>query len=358
MYIERIRVSNFRNIDYAEIELTPDVVLISGPNGHGKTSLIEAIAYISRTKSFRTSKSEELIKLGCQEAFVSIDIRDLVGPINLSSIIYPRKRLFRINEKDSAVTSNIIGKLITIIFSPQDLNLITGSPELRRSFIDRHLVDIFPQSLSYLVNYQKALKHKQKVLKDFGSVTPQEIEPWNVILAKNGSKITEFRDKFIGLLNSLVTKFYSDFSSDDQIASLSFNTKDYNFDEEGLFKKLQMSVQQEITSQRALIGPHKDDLVYMLSAKNSQRYASQGQVRSLVLATKLGVVEIIESVRGDSPVILLDDVASELDIFRRHKFIDLLRDKPRQVLITGTELDEVKHLGRELSVLNGSFSWR
>lgn len=358
MHIERIQVSNFRNIDLAEIELTPDVVLISGANGHGKTSLIEAVAYISRTKSFRTSKSDELIKLGRTEAFVSIDIMDLVGPINLSSVIYPRKKIFRINEKDSAGTSSVIGKLITIIFSPQDLNLITGSPDLRRGFIDRHLVDIFPQSLTYLVNYQKALKHKQKILKDYVSVGSQELEPWNAILAKNGAKITEYRDKFVSLLNSLVTKFYSYFSSDDQTASLTFNTKEYHFEEERLFEKLQKSLQPEIASQRALIGPHKDDLVYMLSDKNAQRYASQGQVRSLVLATKLGVTEMIENVRGDSPVILLDDVASELDTFRRHRFIDLLRDKPRQVLITGTELDEVKHLGRELSVLNGSFSWR
>lgn len=358
MHIERIQVTNFRNINHAEIELNPDVVLISGQNGHGKTSLIEAIAFISRTKSFRTSKADELIKLGCGEAFVSIDLKDLVGSLNISSFLYPKKRMFRLNGKESASTSNVIGKLITIIFSPQDLNLITGVPELRRSFLDRHLVDIFPQSFGYLVNYQKALKNKQKLLKDFGSVSAQEVEPWNVILATNGAKITEYRDNFVSLLNTLLTSFYSDFSSDDQIASLSFNTKEYHFNEEKLFERLQQHVQQEIHSQRTLIGPHKDDLVYMLSDKHAQRYASQGQIRSLVLATKLGVVEMIESVREDSPVILLDDVASELDEFRRHKFIDLLRKKPRQVLITGTELDEVKHLGRELSVINGSFSWR
>ncbi len=357
MHIERIQVTNFRNINHAKIELSPDVVLISGQNGHGKTSLIEAIAFISRTKSFRTSKSDELIKLGCREAFVSIDLKDLVGNLNISAVISPKKKIFSLNEKESASTSNVIGKLITIIFSPQDLNLITGVPELRRSFLDRHLVDIFPHSLTYLVNYQKALRNKQKLLKDAASVSEHEIEPWNILLATNGAKITEYRDKFVTLLNSLLTRFYSDFSSDDQLASLSFNTKEYHFNEEMLFNRLQQSMQQEIYSQRTLIGPHKDDIVYMLSDKNAQRYASQGQIRSLVLATKLGVVEMIESVRGDSPVILLDDVASELDVFRRHKFVDILGTKPRQVLITGTELDEVKHLGRELRVLDGSFCW-
>lgn len=316
---------------------------IVGANGQGKTNLVEAIHFLSLARSFRTSNIKDLILWGERSCSV---FGTLVGEgydIELGvSIENGRKRTFLNKDAVSAVT-DFIGKMVCVGFSPTDMALVKGAPNERRRLMDRHMAELNPAFMRVLVDYSRAIKNKNALLK-LGGVKNEEIESWNQILSAQIVIIEAQRRQFIELLEHSAQKFHHQFADADGDLTLTLKSsvclEEENLNETFILDRLNSMVEREKIMKACLVGPHRDDLIFKLAGKDARSFSSQGQARSIVLSLKLGVIELLEKTRGESPIILLDDVESELDSKRSGSFFEIILDQGRQVFITGTELRE------------------
>ena len=345
MYIKSLSTYNFRNLEDQSIFLCPSVNFIIGRNGQGKTNFIESISLLSRGKSFRTNKNKEFIKIGAKEASIFSSVFEKDNEFSLGiSLIEEGKEYFYNQDKVSSL-KEYIGRLISITFSPDDLDLIKGGPQARRNFIDKHILDIKAGYLDLLFDYQRALKNKNRIIKTSAVIYKKEITPWNLILCESGSKIMKERAQFINLISPLADKYYKMFTEQEEKISLTMKNTKLNYSEigeENFYQALESNYEKEISLKSSTVGVHRDEIEIKLSSRDSRIFASQGETRSLVLALKLAVLDIIEAEKNTRPVLLLDDVDSELDAFRRNALMDIVFSKDRQIIITGTQLGEFK----------------
>lgn len=364
MFINQVEIFQFRNIEKAAIQLSPELNFIVGRNGQGKTNLVEAVHVLSAGKSFRTTSAKQLIGWNYEQASVACSLSEAVSDLELRVILKPRGREYLVNGRPTSSLSDFVGKLTTVSFSPDDLQIVRGGPVERRKFLDKHIVDAHPAALKHFGVYQKALKNKNSLLKS-ERVTPHEISPWNRILAREGIQIHSLRREFLHNLEEEVNTAHSAFGATDGRIELALERS-------GAFAGLEDSTEAEylhaleanFTRERIIksseLGIHRDDIRILLGSHDSRQFASQGQVRSVVLSLKLGVISLLERLRADSPVILLDDVDSELDRRRSDAFFDLLLQQRRQVIITGTEFPRDRlnssSSNRVFSVESGTFS--
>lgn len=331
-------MEGFRNVATTELTFSPGVNLVVGQNGQGKTNLLEAVAFLGSTKSFRTSRSVDAIAWGGQRFKVTGLIVDKAGPFWLGLSVGTRGKEPLVHGKPVSSLHEYLGKLITITFSPQDMELVRGGPAERRALLDRHLVDISPQLVVSLVTYARALKAKIALLKQ-GTTNYRSIEPWNRILAKEIRIISAARSKFVEELSPRAAACYERFTSspgEELTSDYRSNVAEYSGDDEVL-AALERDFEREVATKAVRIGIHRDDLGLALSGKPAREFASQGQARSIVLSLKLGILEMLEAHRHESPVVLLDDVDAELDAHRAHHFFQMMIEQGRQVLVTSTD---------------------
>jgi DNA replication and repair protein RecF len=236
--------------------------------------------------------------------------------------------------------TDLIGRLRVIAFSPADLSLVKGSPAGRRRFLDRHMVDLNPPFIKVLMSYQRALASKSAVLKQPGC-TYAHLKPWNELLAYSCGKIVENRVKFLELLYDKSSSFHKLYAPTDGELKLTLESDFFQdgrvLSEEEILARFENAAPREMAMRSATIGAQRDDVSVTLGGVDARAYASQGQTRSVVLSMKLGVIEMIESATGESPVVILDDVDSELDKTRSERLFSALLNKPRQIVVTGTE---------------------
>jgi DNA replication and repair protein RecF len=359
MYIKNLRLFQFRNLRDTHYSFHPGVQCIVGKNGQGKTNLVEAISLLSLTRSFRTSSLNELIQWGHSSASVFADcvIDGQERAFGLSLSDGHRKTFIDGKEADS-VTS-LIGNILCITFSPTDISLIKGSPQGRRRFIDRHAVDLEPQLVQQHLAYHRALKSKQAALKN-GTATARELDVWNEILIPGAMQILKGRlsllHKLTERLAPLSTRLFGEPGaiSLKVVGSSGALIRESNGEAPHINEVARIFSEardKELSQQRVLVGPHRDDLGIELFGKDSRAFASQGQSRSIVLAMKLALIELIEVQRGDTPIVLLDDVDSELDSVRREAIFGAIFEKPRQIFITATELRLPQELAAKVSQL-------
>ncbi|NMC64230.1 MAG: DNA replication/repair protein RecF [SAR324 cluster bacterium] len=339
MYLKHLRVSGFRNLTEQSIEFSPGITFICGRNGEGKTNLLEAIYVLSLSKSYRTSKQQELINWGSEKSAIFGVVRDSLNETKLAVGIEKGKRELLVNDERVDSILKYLGHLTTIAFSPSDLALIKGGPSLRRKFIDKHINDLKPTTMQHFLSYNKALANKSVLLAQ-NDVDRRALDSWNVIMAQSASIILEERysllkkleeelrheENRIGLCDGEV-----ELKLDTNIAE-EFLSKDWKT----LFEFYKKVSYQELSKRRAIFGPHRDELIIRLGGVDSRAFASQGQTRSLVLSLKFALLRLIEEGKGESPVLLLDDVDSELDSERREALFEAIFSKERQVIITGT----------------------
>lgn len=338
MFIEQLRVEGFRNLAKTELTFFPGVNLIVGQNGQGKTNLLEAVSFLGSTKSFRTSRSIDAIARGGQTFAISGLVVDRAGPFWLGSSVGSKGKEALVHGKPVGSLHEYLGKLMTITFSPQDMDLVRGGPAERRSLVDRHLVDISPQLVVSLVTYARALRAKMALLKR-GSPSYRSIEPWNRILAKEMRIISAARSQFVQELSPRAAACYERFTSSpgEQLTSeYRSNVLAYASEDE-VVRALEQDFERETATKAVRIGIHRDDLSLALSGKPAREFASQGQARSIVLSLKLAILELLEAHRHESPVVLLDDVDAELDAHRAHHFFQMMIEQGRQVLVTSTD---------------------
>jgi DNA replication and repair protein RecF len=340
MILKSLRLYNFRNFTDQIITLPPGPKMIVGKNGQGKTNLVEAVNFLSLTKSFRTTNQRDLISWGKSEASVFGHILERSGETELGVSIDQKSRSCYVNGARVNSIAEFVGKLLCVSFSPTDIEIVKGAPYERRKFLDRALVDLNPSLMRHAIDCARAVKNKAALLKQEGT-TPEHLGPWNKIIALSGAIITEARAKLLERFEKVAQQTMRDFAPLD--GELKLHLKSSMLADNGttsaefILEELARGATREIARQTALIGPHRDDVRITLNGHDTRAFASQGQSRSIVLSLKLAIINLIELERGEAPVVLLDDVDSELDSGRSHAFFEMVMSSDRQILVTGTE---------------------
>ncbi|MFN4895111.1 MAG: DNA replication/repair protein RecF [Pseudomonadota bacterium] len=354
MYVSKLKVYNFRNLIDQTVELHNGAIYITGRNGNGKTNLVEALYLLSGSRSFRTNSQSELVRWGKQEASVFGTVVTKAGSSELGIALTPGHRTAFKNGTELGSIADLMGACSVVAFSPSDLALVKGSPAGRRKFLDRHMVDLHPPYLSVLMAYQRALDSKSALLKTPG-VEVQHLAAWNKLLAESAVKIVDNRYKFLKQLVEKSRPFHHQFAQSDGQLDIRLESDLLPQDKRpgdgvvvveslepeginpGRFEQEFARVApREIAQRSCVLGPHRDDVAITIGGIDARAYASQGQTRSVVLALKLGVIELLEERLGEPPIVVLDDVDSELDATRAEQLFLALSRHERQLFITGT----------------------
>ncbi len=344
MFVSQLKTFSYRNLKDLSINFSPGLNFISGRNGHGKTNILEALYILSTSKSYRTADLKECSTWGSAGFYISADVSKAVSDTRLELTVDGRKKNFSVNEKRVSSPGDFLGELLCISFFPEDLEIIKGGPAERRRFLDKHIIDLAPRSIDTYRDYNKALKSKNSLLRA-GRTNLDLLEPWNQILAETGSKISKLRETACARLQLSADLIHQQFGLSDGNIALNLQSNFCDDVQENL-KVLRSAYQKECILKSARVGVHRDELLINHGQIESRSYASQGQTRSLVLSLKIGALRLLEEEFQDSPLILLDDVDSELDSKRKELFYQLLLNSNRQIIITGTEEPELLKLSR------------
>lgn len=323
MQIKNLKLLNFRNYKFADADLSPGVNLILGENAQGKTNFLESIFFLSCVKSFHAKNERELILFGENEARIGADIitreRDLSLRIDLST---NAKRKIYENGILQKKLLDYVGTVQTVLFSPDDLYLIKEGPAIRRRFLNIAISQLKPNYIQTLAEYNRITEHKSKILKDESMSGRKELlEVFNEKLAISGAMIIKYRCDFINDLLYFARNIHNEMSGGRETLSIRYVTDRYindindSLDEiaKNLLHHLNDRKAAELESQSCLVGAHKDDMEILIDGKPAKFFASQGQIRTAVLSIKMAERDVFCKVGGELPILLLDDVLSELD---------------------------------------------
>ena len=348
MFLHEIRLSDYRNYEQIHFCTNAKVNLFIGKNAQGKTNLLEAIYVLALTKSHRTKSDKELIRFEQNSCHIQAQVEKKHGHLQLDLQIMQRGKKVKINGLEQKKLSDYVGQFNVVMFAPQDLDLVKDGPQVRRRFLDMEIGQIYPSYIYDVNQYAKVLEQRNHYLKNgfAGSVlNPQMIEVWNEQLALYGSKIMVKRQNFISQLQSFAQKTHAGITKDQESLRLEYKPSfEYDFSAEQFtlieqfMLKLREVKEQEMRRGITLIGPHRDDLCFFINDHDVQTFGSQGQQRTTALSLKLAEVEFIRQEVGEYPILLLDDVLSELDEERQLQLVETFRDKV-QIFITSTGVE-------------------
>lgn len=315
--VRRLRVQNFRVHQDRQVELSAGATLIIGPNGSGKTSLIEALYIALQGSSFKGSDTE-LIRHG--QSWYRIDVsfsNDRMMTVKFDSTKTARKKQF---ESDSEVSYRFKRSLMrpVVLFEPDDLRLFTGSPARRRNFIDRLISQTDAEYGLSLSRYERALKQRNALLKH-PEPAGDSLFAWNVMLARYGAYLITARLQVLAFLRQRLGATYASIAGKADVVAISYSHPYHGNIEQTLLGELDKSVSRDWTSGFTSTGPHRHDLLFSLNGQSAASVASRGEARTLVLALKFLEVDIVETALHEKPIIMLDDVYSELDNIRQQK---------------------------------------
>ena len=358
MMIKTIRLQNFRNYENETIEFMPGTNILIGDNGQGKTNIIEGIYYLLTGKSYRVHREQELLRWEQNEFHLYGDFLMNNHKVSLESHYKDKRKMVKINQVSCQRLSDFVGTINVIFFSPDDLVMIKGGPSERRRFLDLHIAQMRPGHVSILNAYNKAIQQKSALLKSYTEkqLKYSQIQLWNDQIIELGKKIILNRAELTQRLQEAANPIYDSLSSKKEKLKVIYYALGKRTVTEAIseFPKLMNDkLDQEIERQMILVGPHRDDLQILLNGKPGRLYASQGQQRSLVLSLKLAELELIRQEKGEYPLLLLDDVLSELDRFRRDYLIKFIDSSHIQTLITMTGADNHLELGTLYCVEQG-----
>ncbi len=369
MKLLAVEVGNFRNLIQVLIEPGPRFNVLAGDNAQGKTNLLEAIYWVATLTSFRASRNEEMVRFGVQnEVAARVRARlERQGLCRLHEVELqgaPLRKLAKVDGKPVRATIDHFGGFNVVLFGADDLALPRGAPEARRRFLDRAVWNADPALLADLRAYQRVLRSRNALLRD-PEKTDQVvdlIEVYESQLAQSGAAVVGHRRRYLRALEprvvaaferitrsglSLAVRYASDFSgADGQLA-------------EELARALVAARARDLARGFTGVGPHTDDLELILDGREAGLHASQGQLRALMLALKIAEIEQLEAVLGEPPILLLDDVSSELDATRNAQLFDFLHGLSAQVFITTTHRDHVlwDSERRDFRVVEGAILW-
>ena len=340
MQIKSIRLKNFRNYDECMVEFLHGINLISGKNGQGKTNLVEAAMLCALSKSPRSSRDEDMKKENTTFTETEICILRNFGEVTLRcAICDDGGKKFFVNGNEIKKVSELFGNLVAVYFSPNDLKIVSGGPSERREFMDDDISMLSGSYYNLILRYNKVLFQRNKLLKmvfDKAKLLDQ-IGVWNEQLAHLAGLIVKTRKNFISKIKEPakeIMKFISKDVDDLDISYVGARGETAEEIEKEVLKSLENNIDKDMELGYTSIGPHRDDVKFELNHHDSRIFASQGQQRSIVLALKLAEMKVFENEIGEKPILILDDVFSELDSVRQKKLYEIFDDS--QVLMTGT----------------------
>lgn len=356
MIIKSIELQNFRNYEDLNISFDEGTNIFYGDNAQGKTNILEAAYLSGTTKSHKCSKDKEMIRFGEQESHIRTVVvkKDKEYQIDMH-LKNNRSKGIAINKVPIKKASELFGILNMVFFSPEDLNIIKNGPAERRRFLDSELCQLDKIYLSDLTTYNKILNQRNKLLKDmvYRPDLKDTLPVWDMQLVETGRKIIRRRKQFVDELNEIVHDIHYRISGEKEDLILQYepSIEDIFFEDE-LSRVKERDMRQCMTS----VGPHRDDLLFSIGEVDIRKFGSQGQQRTSALSLKLSEIELVKRSIHDTPVLLLDDVLSELDSNRQNYLLNSIHDT--QTLITCTGLDEfVKnrfHINKIFKVVQGT----
>lgn len=348
MIIKSLVIEHYRNYSRLHIDLHDQLTIVTGKNAQGKTNLLESIYVGGFGKSFRTKKDFDLIKFDQDMAKVKIKIQKDNGFQETLEyrIGKPFKKSYWINQVNITKISELIGHLQLVLFFPEDLRLVKESPNERRRFINRELSQMNRSYYLDLVEYVKILNQRNALLKktrDY-QFLKDTIGIWDEQLADKGARITMKRKKFIDDLSVLSSEIHGRMTQNKEKLTLSYSSsfekiENHAMIKETFMKKLEDNLSIDFKRGFTSVGPHRDDLIIFINGIEAKAFASQGQQRTAALSLKLSEIKLIENETGERPILLLDDVMSELDEYRQKNMIEMLKNV--QTIITTTEANNL-----------------
>ena len=345
MKIQNLNLKNFRNYNKLDISFNDKLNIIIGNNAQGKTNILEAIYYLSITKPISINNDKSIIMRDKEGTSISTVVVDKDSSNKLTVNVTSNGKKLLINSNEIKKHSDFIGKLKVILFTPDSLGIIKEGPGNRRRFLNIEISQLYVRYINILNEFNVILKQRNEYLKIIreGNYNKEYMNILNEKFISLSIDIYKYRKKFIDLLNRYIGSIFKDISSYEGL-SLRYITNidlsDINNIEKVLMEKIDAGFNREVIYGSTLIGPHRDDFSFILEDNDLLLYGSQGQLKMAVLALKLAEIEVFKDICGENPVILLDDLFSELDINKRNKVINYL-NKDMQTIITTTDLSNV-----------------
>ncbi len=339
MVIKSLKLKNYRNYDLEQLNFDPDTNILYGDNAQGKTNILEALYLSGTTKSHRGTKDRDLIRFGYDESHIETVVEK--NGVNFQIDMHLKKNSpkgIAIDKIPIRKASELFGIVYFVFFSPEDLNIIKEGPAGRRRFIDLELSQLDKIYLNNLSNYNRIINQRNSLLKDiYGQKNLLEtLDIWDMQLAAYGKKILDRRKKFIEQVNKIISDIHYKLTGNKEHISISYEESNGNMTLEQCLKKYR---ERDLRMKSTTVGPHRDDICFTTDKGiDVRRFGSQGQQRTAALALKMSEIELVKQVTGDTPVLLLDDVLSELDKHRQNYLLDSIHDI--QAIITCTGLDE------------------
>lgn len=349
MILDKLELFNFRNYQYQDVEFSPHVNLVIGRNAQGKSNLLEAVYYLSHLKSKRTPRTNDLIRQGQASAAVKCLVQDQGRRLVIRIGLGLDGKFAEVNGQKTEPASKAAGLLKCVVFSPDDLYLVKGDPGRRRDFLDETLELLGPVPASGIQRYRHVLRQRNALLKRWeeqGRRLDAVLEPWNEALVEWGSRIVSERLVMTSEMSRMVADSYSRISGGEAETSFVY-TPATSLDgvegmgsiqevESGMKKALETRLEEEKRARTTLVGPHRDDVEIRINGREARYAASQGEQRTIAFAMRLAQRDFTRSKTGTVPLLLLDDVLSELDERRRKRVLDIARDS--QLILTATEV--------------------
>ncbi|HLQ72927.1 MAG TPA: DNA replication/repair protein RecF [Bacillota bacterium] len=352
MHIDRLQLKNYRNYNELDMTFENKINVIIGENAQGKTNLMEAIYVLAFTRSYRTPREKELILWNEEFAKIEGTFTKKNRSIPLEVIITNKGKKAKVNHLEQQRLSDYVGSLNVVMFAPEDLTLVKGSPQIRRRFIDMELGQIQPSYLYHLGQYQKVLRQRNHLLKQLQRRQTDDVTFLHILteqLIEHAAEILERRFSFLQILQDLAFPIHYQISREQEELHIVYEPTIEVVETDKKEKiidiytdKFRQIERQEIERGSTLIGPHRDDLSFFINEKDVKLYGSQGQQRTTALSVKLAEIDLIYQEIGEYPILLLDDVLSELDDFRQSHLLSSIEGKV-QTFVSTTSVDGIHH---------------
>lgn len=360
MIVESLKLQNYRNYEYLNMNFDEKINIIYGDNAQGKTNILESMYVCATSKSHRGSKDREIIRFDNDESHIKVNVKK--NDMNYRIDMHLKKNKpkgIAVNGIPIKRAVELFGILNIVFFSPEDLNIIKNGPSERRRFIDMELSQLDKIYLDCLINYNKVVNQRNSLLKEYAFSGREDIisslDIWDMQLVKYGNDVIKSREKFVKEINDLVKSIHTKLSGDREQLEIIYEpcVKEQDFESE-LVRVRDRDLKFKCTN----IGPHKDDMCFLINGMDVRKYGSQGQQRTAALSLKLAEIELVKQIIHDTPVLFLDDVLSELDSRRQNFLLESIGNI--QTMITCTGLDEFINnrfsINKIFKVVNGTVS--
>ncbi len=335
--LKSLKLKNFRNYELLNIELDEKANIFYGDNAQGKTNILESIYLAGTTKSHRGSKDRDIIRFDSEESHIELIVEK--KGIDFCVDMHLKKNSpkgIAINKLPIKKAGELYGIINLVFFSPEDLNIIKNGPSERRRFIDLELAQLDKVYLNDLSNYNRVVNQRNKLLKDIGNYKEliETLDIWDIQLIDYGNKVINRRERFIQEMNAIIYDIHYKLTGEKEEVKLVYEK---SIGQHTFESCLQKNRQRDLSLRSTSVGPHRDDMAIFVNGLDVRKYGSQGQQRTVALSLKMSEIELVKKIIKDTPILLLDDVLSELDKHRQNYLLDSINDIQTLVTCTGVE---------------------